>query len=681
MVDALLSHTSNPSKDLVIMRILLTALAALSAVSPRLSAQQASVYDAAQAERGRRIYGTHCASCHGTDLDGGVGPVLAGAAFLHKWSEKGARSLFTVTRTSMPRPAVGSLSAEAYADVFAYMLARNGVPAGGMAFDGSNAMLGAVDLEQLAAASGPAPTPPPAFIPGERDKPLGTGPSQRELTTNPGPADWLYHTGNYSGTRYSPLSEITTENVRRLGVACAYQVGVLETFYASPIVYRGTMYVSTAGTTIALDAATCHEQWRHVWEPKDDALWPNQRGVAVKDGYVVRGTADGYLVALDAADGTLLWARQVAKPALGETITMPPLIFEDLAIIGPAGSENNVQGWVGAFRLADGEPVWRFNTVPRPGEPGAETWSTASGIPAGGGAVWTPLSLDVSRGELYVGVTNPAPDLPAHLRPGKNLYTNAIVALDVRTGALRWYDQLVPSDFHDWDLTQVSPLIRTSVDGVERDLVITSGKDGLLHALDRDTHARLYATPVTTRRNVDAPLTLDGTVACPGVLGGVEWNGPAYHPGTGLLYVPAVDWCWKFALVPDDSVVHAPGEMYLGGTVEPVGDARGWLTAVDASDGSVRWRYHSQLPMVAAVTTTAGNLVFTGEQTGDFVAFDAADGTELYRFYTGGGIFGGVVTYAVEGRQYVAVTSGGGSLTFGGSGSPTLFVFALPGAN
>jgi alcohol dehydrogenase (cytochrome c) len=665
------------------MRILPVVLVALAAASPPvarvLSAQNASVFTAAQAERGRRVYGTHCASCHGSDLQGGVGPALAGAAFLHKWSGKGARSLFTVTRTSMPRPAVGSLSAEAYAEVFAYVLSRNGLPAGDKPFDGSDAMLATVHLDQLAAVAGPAPAAAPEFIPGQRDKPLGTGPTQRELTTTLDPADWLYHTGNYSGTRYSALSEINTTNVGRMRVACAYQVGVLETFYAGPIVYRGIMYLSTSGMTIALDAATCHERWRSVWEPKDDALWPNNRGVALKDGYVVRGTADGYLVALDAADGTLLWARHVAKPSLGETITMPPLIFEDLVIIGPAGSENNVQGWIGAFRLADGQPMWRFNTIPQPGEPGAETWKHVPAIPVGGGAVWTPLSLDAARGELYVGVTNPAPDLPAHLRPGKNLYTNALVALDVRTGKLRWYDQLVPSDFHDWDLTQVSPLIHASVRGIDRDLIITSGKDGLLHALDRRTHERLYETPVTTRRNVDTPLTLEGTIACPGPLGGVEWNGPAYHPGTGLLYVPAVDWCFKFVLAPDDSVRYSPGVMYLGGTAEPAGDPRGWLTAVDASDGSVRWRYHSALPMVAAVTTTAGNLVFTGEQTGDFVAFDATTGKELYRFYTGGGIFGGIVTYGVNGRQYVVVTSGGGSLTFGGSGSPTVFVFALPG--
>ena len=642
-----------------------------------LVARAQSPFTTEQARAGEQVYAARCATCHGADLEGGVGPALTGARFLQNWSEKGAGDLYTVLRTSMPRPGAGSLPAKDYAAVFAYMLSRNGVPAGDQAFDGSVAMLDAIDLHPAAAAAGPAPAAPPQFIAGERAKPLGTGPSPAELS-QPDSADWLYHTGNYAGTRYSRLSQITKSNAGRLQVACAYQLGVLETFYAGPVVYHGTMYLSTSGVTVALDAATCHERWRHTWKPKDKALWPNNRGVAIENGYVVRGTADGYLLALDAADGKLLWARQIAKPDSGATITMPPLIFQDLVIIGPAGSENNIQGWIGAFRLADGAPVWRFNTVPRPGEPGANTWKKIPGVPSGGGAVWTPLSLDAARGELYVGVTNPAPDLPAHLRPGNNLYTNAVVALDVRTGKLRWYDQLVPSDFHDWDLTQVSPLIRANVNGAERDLIITSGKDGLLHALDRETHARLYETAVTTRRNVDAPLTREGTVACPGVLGGVEWNGPAYNPTTGLLYVPAVDFCFKFALAPDDSVHYTLGELYTGGTATPASDPRGWLTAVDARDGTVRWRYHSPAPMVAAVTTTAGGLVFTGEQTGDFIAFDATGGSELYRFYTGGGLFGGVVTYAVNGKQYVAATSGGGSLTFGGSGSPTLFVFTLP---
>ena len=357
---------------------------------------------------------------------------------------------------------------------------------------------------------------------------------------------------------------------------------------------------------------------------------------------------------------------------------MAPLIVDSLVIIGPAGSENNVQGWIGAFRLTDGWPVWRFNTVPRAGEPGSETWANPGGHPMGGGAVWTPPSLDVERGELFVAVTNPAPDLAAQLRPGANLYTNSAVVLDVHTGKLLWYDQLVPSDFHDWDVTQVSPLIRARVNRVERDLLITAGKDGLVHALDRRTHERLWQTPVTTRRNVDVPLTAEGTVSCPGVLGGVEWNGPAYNPGTGLLYVPAVDWCYKFSAAPAASVRFVPGDLYMAGSTEPAGDERGWLTAVDAETGKIGWRYHSPKGMIAAVTTTAGGLVFTGERTGDFLAFDAANGKELYRFGTGAAIHGGIATYAVDGKQYVATTSGGGSSTFGGGGAATLVVFGLP---
>lgn len=659
--------------------VTLVALSVGSSLALPLSLHAQSTYTPGQAAAGRKVYGAYCANCHGAELEGGVGPSLAGARFLHDWSDKGTRHLFETLRRTMPKPASGSLSDSAYVDVFAYVLSRNGVPAGAAPLEGTASRLDSIDLTALPAGAGPAPTPPPAFIAGSRALPEGTGPGPEALT-RPDSGDWLYHTGSYAGTRYSPLSQITTSNVSRLGVVCAYQMGVPETFHAGPIEYRGVLYLSTATLTVALDASTCREHWRHVWEARDRALWLNNRGVAIENGYVVRGTADGYLVALDAADGELLWARQVAHPDSGETITMAPLIYGDLVLIGPAGSENNVQGWVGAFRLEDGSPVWRFNTVPRPGEPGAETWRRAPGVAAGGGAVWTPLSLDAARGVVFVAVTNPAPDLARRLREGSNLYTNSLVALDVHTGKLLWYEQLVPSDFHDWDLTQVSPLVRAEVAGSERDLVFASGKDGLLRAIDRTTHRRLWETPVTTRRDVDEPLTPEGTVACPGILGGVEWNGPAYDPGTGLLYVPAVDWCWKFATLPDDSVRVVPGEMYLGGTATPTAESTGWLTAVDVRDGSVRWRYHSSMPMVAAVTTTRGGLVLTGEQTGDFVAFDAASGEELYRFYAGGGLFGGIITYETGGRQYVAATTGGGSLTFGASGSATLFVFALPKA-
>jgi alcohol dehydrogenase (cytochrome c) len=298
----------------------------------------------------------------------------------------------------------------------------------------------------------------------------------------------------------------------------------------------------------------------------------------------------------------------------------------------------------------------------------------------GGGAVWTTFSLDTENGDLHVAVTNPSPDLPTHLRQGDNLYTNSILALDVRTGKLRWHRQLVPNDSHDWDVTHATPIFSTTVGGATRRLVATAGKDGMLRALDRDTQRVVYETPVTTRENADIPVSFSPLRACPGVLGGSQWNGPSYNPGTNLLYVPAVDWCTTFSAF--EQVKFIPGKLYMGGKsdMDPPAKAQGWLTAVDGSTGAVKWKYRSPRPMVAAVTTTAGNLVLTGELTGDFVVFDARTGDVVYRFNTGGPIGGGVVTYAAGGRQYIAVASGSPSnfWTERNPGAPTIVVFALP---
>ena len=632
-----------------------------------------------QAKRGRQVYGASCADCHGADLEGVVGPALVGPAFTRRWKppERSAGDLFYVLRTSMPKLAMGSLTPDDYTAVFAYLLLRNGWPAGARLFDASDSLLQRIRFDGLTARAGLARLAAPEFIRGEGAPPAGSGPSQAELT-NPDSADWLYHTGNFFGTRYSRLSQLTPANVGHLTVACVLQVGSSETFQTGPLVYRGVMYLTTVRQTLAIDAATCRPRWRHTWQPRDYELWPMNRGVALARGYVVRGTADGYLLGLDARDGKLLWARHVARPDVGETITMPPLAYDDLVVIGPAGGENNIQGWIGGFRLADGKPVWRFNTVPSPGAPGAETWENPMRLAQGGGAVWTPLALDPAKEELYVAVTNPAPDLAGHLRPGRNLYTNALVALDVRTGKLRWYDQLLPGDTHDWDLTQVSPLFRETVGGHERNLIATTGKAGVLTTLDRDTHERLYEVAITTRMNAETPVGTTATRVCPGIHGGVEWNGPAHDPRMHSLYVPAVDWCGTYQA--GKTARYVPGAQYLGGayTSDTAAQAKGWLTAVDAASGAVRWRYRSARPMVAGVTATAGGLVFTGELTGDFLALDAETGRKLYRFYTGSGILGGVVTYAVNGKQYVAAASGGGSYNFGREGSPTIFVFSPP---
>jgi len=277
-------------------------------------------------------------------------------------------------------------------------------------------------------------------------------------------------------------------------------------------------------------------------------------------------------------------------------------------------------------------------------------------------------------------VTNPAPDFPAQLRPGDNLYTNSIVVLDVRTGKLRWYRSLVPNDSHDWDLTHATPLFNTTINGKPRRLVTTAGKDGMLRVLDRDTHAVMYTTEVTTIENAVATVTTTPTRVCPGLFGGVEWSGPSYSARTGMLYVPAVDWCTTYAA--EEEPRYIPGQGYFGGhfDLDPLEKAQGWVTAIDAATGAVKWKYRSPRPMLASVTTTAGDLVFTGELTGDFLALDAGTGAVLYRFQTGGSMGGGILTYEVNGRQYIAAASGSPSDYWGelSAGAPTIVVFALP---
>ncbi len=393
----------------------------------------------------------------------------------------------------------------------------------------------------------------------------------------------------------------------------------------------------------------------------------------------MRGTADGYLIALDMTDGSLLWSQPVASAAGGQYFSMPPLIYGDLIIAGPSGADFGAKNWVGAFKLENGEQVWKFNLVPDPGEPGAETWENLESLKHGGGSLWTPLSLDAKAGIVYLPVGNPAPDFYGEIRPGANLYTNSLVALDAKTGKLLWYRQFIPHDVHDADLSQVSPLFETTIDGKKHEVITVSGKDGLLRLLDRNNdHKEFYVVPITTRENVDALPTVEGVHRCPGLLGGMEWNGPAYNPGGNTLFVPAVDWCGIFTKAPKDPPI-MQGMHYYGGAVasDPREKSKGWLTAFDASTGKERWKYASSTPLVAGVTATSGGVLFTGDLNNDFLALDAATGDVLYRFNTGGSIGGGVISYALHGKQYVATTSGTVSAFFGGSGLPAVVVLAV----
>lgn len=499
-----------------------------------------------------------------------------------------------------------------------------------------------------------------------------SGPTQDELdAAQDNTSDWLYATHDYTGQRYVALDQINSANAGELRPVCLYQLGETTTFQTNSIVYDGVLFISTPLTTAAIDASNCAELWRYEWEPRNQPGIPSQRGLAIKDGMLVRGTSDGYVIALDATDGELLWAQNMKRPDTFESISMAPLIYDDLVVVGPAGTDS---GWVAALSLESGEEVWRFSTMPGPGDPALETWSDPEALFAGevgGGSVWTVLSFDRERELLYVPVGNSNPAFYGGDRLGDNLYTNSIVVLDIRTGERQWHYQLESHGVHNWDTSQAGPLFTATIDGEEREVVVGTGKNGVLHIVDRETHEPWFTVPVTTMKNVAEPLTAEGVHVCPGYLGGVQWNGPAYNPGTGLLYVGAVDWCSVF--FEDPEAPRGGGYRF-----DPPQSADGWVTAVDPDTGQVRWRYQAGAPVIAAVTTTAGEVVFTGTLDGNFVVLNARNGDELYRFNTGGAMAGGVVTYQLGPRQYVAAMSGNDSGLWGSRGSPTVAIFALP---
>jgi alcohol dehydrogenase (cytochrome c) len=501
--------------------------------------------------------------------------------------------------------------------------------------------------------------------------------------------DWVYVDHDLAGTRYSHLKQITTKNVAQLVKACAYSFPDKEPSQTAPIVSAGRMYLTTAHYTVAVDGADCHVIWSSTWTPREHEPLNTHRGAALADGKIIRGTNDGFLLALDAKDGHTLWAKQIADPKEGYFISMPPLVHGDLIYIGPAGAETAARGWVGAFRISDGEQVWRFNIVPDDGEPGADTWGPDPAARRhGGGNLWTPMSFDVQRNLLYVPGGNAAPDLYDDGRPGANLYTNSLIALDATTGHLVWYRQFIPHDVHDYDVSHVAPVFNATINGSTRNVIASTGKDGLLRLLDRDSKDIIYSVPFTNRVNAEAPVTTTPARVCPGTLGGEEWNGSAYYAKQNMLIVPATDWCAEFnkdATAPDPQKEHTRG-FYFGGQTkfDPWSAARGRLTAFDASTGQEKWRYDAAKPLIAGVTATEGGLIFTGELTGDLLALDAGSGKVLLRRDLGGPAGGGVVTYSARGRQNVAVVSG----IVGvynlvapeiGGGNTTVTVFRLPG--
>jgi alcohol dehydrogenase (cytochrome c) len=491
-------------------------------------------------------------------------------------------------------------------------------------------------------------------------------------------SDWETYNKSLDGQRYSPLSDINTANAARLTEICRAPLAARGSLESGLIVVGDSLFVTTATDTFAIDPATCRIKWRAAYHRSQEPGLPVNRGVAYLDGRVFRGTDDARLIALDASTGAEDWVDVVGDAGLGEYIASAPLAWNGLVIVGTSGGEFGIRGRILAYDAMTGREVWRFDTIPLGKEVGADTWGDGKWAPHGGGATWSTFTLDPVTAEVFAPIGNPVPDFAPEDRRGADLFTDSALVLDARTGQLRWWYQLESNDDHDHDLAAAPLLFRNSR---HENMMAAAGKDGLLHVVDRATHAALFKVPVTTVDPERKTVTRTGVKVCPGPAGGVLWNGPAFDPRRMTLFVGADDLCITLTTMPGTSYV--PRGLNFGGSAAPAGrePATGWLTAVDADNGTVRWRYHDAAPVLAGVTPTAGGIVMTGDNSGDFLIFDSGSGRLLFKYATGGALAGGVVTYARAGRQYVAFTSGNNSpASFGAAvGRPTLVVMSLPG--
>jgi alcohol dehydrogenase (cytochrome c) len=495
-----------------------------------------------------------------------------------------------------------------------------------------------------------------------------------ETIAAPADTNWPSYNGVVNGQRYSSLEQINTQNVASLKEVCRLKVDDSGAFQSGILKIGDTLYFTTAYDTLAVDAKDCTLRWRNVYksEQLNETVLQVNRGVAYANGRLFRGTPDARMLAIDAATGKTLWRQQVGDPAQGEFFSSSPVAWQGLLISGAAGSDWGTRGRIMAYDQETGQEVWRFYTIPRGKETGADSWKNWKSARYGGGGSWTTYTLDMASGEVFAPVGNPAPDFaPAH-RPGANLFTDSMVVLDARTGALKWWHQMLSNDGLDLDMA-AAPMLYWNSRG--EPMVAIGSKDGHLYGVNRESHERIFRTPVTTIKKPDRVPNTQGVHGCPGPVGGVEWNGPAYDQKTKQIVVGSVDWC---ALFKSDEVEYQPGQWLLGGSIQWDDAKSGWITAVDPDNGAVRWQYHADAPVVAGITPTAGGVTFSGDMNGNLLAFDSATGNVLLKTPTGGALAGGVITYMHGGTQYLAITSGNVSrLTFGESGKPSIVLYAL----
>jgi alcohol dehydrogenase (cytochrome c) len=508
----------------------------------------------------------------------------------------------------------------------------------------------------------------------------------RILAAGKEPQNWLTYSGTLFSQRYSTLDQITPANVKDLELQWVFQAQSLEKFEATALVVDGVMYtVQAPNDVIAIDALTGRVLWIYRYTPSPDArpcCGRVNRGLAILGETLFMGTIDAHLLAIDAKNGKPLWNVRVADAAAGYAITHAPLVVKDKIIIGTAGGEYGIRGFIAAYDAVTGKEDWRFYTIPGPGEPGHETWAGDS-WKTGGGSVWMTGSYDPNLNLTYWGVGNPGPDWNGDQRAGDNLYSDSVVALDPDSGKLKWYYQFSPHDEFDFDSVQVPVLADITWKGAARKVMLWANRNGLFYVIDRTTGQFLLGKPfvdVNWMNGFDEkgrPMrvpgkvpTPEGTLIKPGNQGGTNWYSPSFSPRTGLFYIPA--WVNYSSVYVKQPVEYAEGRIFAGampqspvpmirsGQINQKRDDEGYgaVRAMDPNTGERKWEFKMADVTDSGILTTATDLLFTGGREGYFFALNARNGSMLWKANTGGQISAGPMSYMVGGRQYVAVASG-----------------------
>lgn len=507
-----------------------------------------------------------------------------------------------------------------------------------------------------------------------------------DLLAQPPAANWISYNGDYSGRRFSSLTEIDTANVAQLRAQWVFHAHNSNRLEVSPVVVNGMMFVTAANDAFALDARTGRVVWHHTRAISnglvDDASRHLNRGVGVWHDRVYMQTDNAHLLCLDARSGNLLWDVAYATWNKNYGATSAPLIVKDKVLVGTSGGDDGVRGFVAAYDAQTGKLAWRFWTIPAPGEFGFESWPGGAYL-HGGGTTWMPGTYDPAINTVFWGTSNPAPDFDGRVRPGDDLYTDCVLALDPDTGKLKWYFQFTPHDLFDYDGVETPILADAVYQGEPRRLIVQANRNGYLYVLDRTNGKFLSAVPFVQKLNwakgidpqgrpirTEVQPTPKGTRICPGWAGATNWFAPSYNEATRFVYFMALEECETF-FSKTEPQRFKEGETYNSTGVKriPGEDSRKLLLAYSLDSGDLAWKYpqvgggHSS----GGTMTTAGGLVFFGDDANSFEAVDARNGKPLWHFNTGQDMSASPVSYAVAGKQYVAIAAGS-----------DIFSFALP---